>query len=156
MANKSNSARKDDPQPQSVVLINRDHNRKHIPYGRKSGSGAMLGVAGQGPGISELHVIHPGINPPISSELWEKIKDNTALIGWMKKRTIYTLEIDVADMEHESCESMLKRSSSIEGLKYWLKNETRSDWKKKLKPHIAEMEEHARKTGRLEDETSGD
>lgn len=156
MAKQSSSVKKIEPDT-DVVLINRDSNRKHIPYSKEPGTGTMLGVAGKdGPGISKLHCIHPGVNPPIPRMLFDQINRNDRFKVWMKSRVVYELAIDISDMEHESCESMLKRSSSIDGLKWWLSNETRKDWRKTLKGHIKEMEDIARRKGDLQDEDSED
>lgn len=148
----ANVAKKRSTAADGVVLINRDDNRKHVPYGSAPGAHGRLGVAGAAGGVSKLHTIHPGINPPIERELFETLSESPAFAAVLKSRVVYELETPIKQMLDEACGPMLKRSSSLDGLKWWLANETRKEWKKQLRETIMEMESIQRRTGELRDD----
>lgn len=137
----------------SVVIINHSHSRKSVPYGDTAeGKGGRIGKPGAVAGIATLHMIHPGINAPISADLFKKITSNPRLKQWLEEQTLTVLDSPIDRINPDTCASLLARSSDVDGLKFWLKHETRKKWIAELRDVITEMDEHAEKTGRKREE----
>lgn len=136
-----------------VVIINHSHGRKSVPYGDTAeGKGGRIGKPGAVAGIATLHMIHPGINAPISADLFEKISANPRLKQWLEEQTLTILDSPIDKMNPDTCAGLLARSSDVDGLKFWLKHETRKKWVKELREVIMEMDKHAEKVGRTREE----
>lgn len=136
-----------------IVIINHSHGRKSVPYGDTAeGKGGRIGKPGAVAGIATLHMIHPGINAPISAELFEKISTNPQFKKWIEEQTLTVLTSPIDRMNPDTCASLLARSSDVDGLKFWLKHETRKKWIKELREVIMEMDEHAEKVGTKREE----
>lgn len=137
----------------AVIIINHSHGRKSVPYGDTAeGKGGRIGKPGAVAGIATLHMIHPGINGPISAELFEKISTNPQFKKWIEEQTLTVLDSPIDKMNPDTCAGLLARSSDVDGLKFWLKHESRKKWVNELREVITEMDEHAEKVGRTREE----
>lgn len=144
--------KKSEPEAKTYVLISRKNGPMHVPYGTDPDApGGKLGIApgekSDAGGVSKLHTIYPGINPPIAQDMMDHCRAHPGFNVWEKARDVFELTKTVYTIDDDACEPMLERSSSIDGIKWWLSQETRKPWKKKLRAVILEMEDFARKTG---------
>lgn len=116
-----------------IVLINKNEGQRVCPIViAKPANGALP--------QTKNYIVTPGVNSPRSRAEFEQACENKTFAKWVAYGDVYELTGDITEWTDDHATAMMKRTSDIEGLRWWFRQCKKGKFKDQLELMIESFE----------------